>query len=124
MFPGTGVQILNNNNNLYLGGGSNSLIPGSGNGGGGGSSGGSNSLISNNLGVVAGGGGGGIIESVQIERKFVLDSIIVKIMKSRKKLEHAELVNEVLKITQIHHFVPEISLIKMCIESLVEREYL
>ncbi|CCU76160.1 putative cullin-3 [Blumeria hordei DH14] len=56
-------------------------------------------------------------------RGNVIDTVIVRIMKSRKKLAHQALVSEV--IGQLSsRFKPDISLMKRRIESLIEREYL
>ena len=56
-------------------------------------------------------------------RGNVIDTVIVRIMKSRKKLAHQALVTEV--IGQLSsRFKPDISLMKRRIESLIEREYL
>ncbi len=62
-------------------------------------------------------------EKVSEERKWAIDATIVRIMKMRKKLEHRNLVNEVME--QLHSRFPATSqLIKSRIESLIEREYL
>jgi len=47
---------------------------------------------------------------------------IVRILKSRKRLAHQELVGEV--IHQIQNFAPESRLIRQRVEGLIEREYL
>ncbi|KAH6898409.1 Cullin [Thelonectria olida] len=56
-------------------------------------------------------------------RAYIVDAAIVRIMKSRQKLAHPQLVSEV--ITQlVGRFKPEVSLIKKRIEDLIAREYL
>jgi cullin 1 len=59
---------------------------------------------------------------VNIDRPIIIESLIVRIMKTRKMISHNELVNELL--IQIKNFVPEKSLIKERIESLIERDYI
>jgi cullin 3 len=62
-------------------------------------------------------------ESVYVERKYIIESNIIRIMKSKKSFQHHDLINEVLSaVNQI--FVPEISAIKQRIESLLERGYI
>lgn len=56
------------------------------------------------------------------DRAHVCEAAIVRIMKQRKTLTHSALITEV--ITHLTHFKPEVSLIKMRIESLIEREFL
>lgn len=56
------------------------------------------------------------------ERKFELDAAIVRIMKSRKTLNHNELIIETVK--QIQRFKPSPQFIKKRINELLEREYL
>lgn len=57
-----------------------------------------------------------------LERGFAIDASLVRIMKMRKILPHKELVSEVRK--QITVFQPTIKLLKIRIESLIEREFL
>ena len=53
-------------------------------------------------------------KEVYIERKYLVDSIIVKILKFRKNISHFDLVNEVKKIAKnINHFLPPNKLIKI-----------
>lgn len=63
------------------------------------------------------------ITQIEEERKWVVDAVIVRIMKARKKLIHGELILEVTKQLQ-NRFMPSPSLIKKRIENLIEREYL
>lgn len=63
-----------------------------------------------------------IKEKVESDRQHVIDATLVRIMKARKTLKHAELIAETLK--QIKLFRPEPKPIKRRIASLIEREYL
>jgi len=60
---------------------------------------------------------------VDEDRKHQVEAAIVRIMKSRRKLSHNELIAEVTKQLQ-QRFLPSPVLIKKRIESLIEREYL
>ena len=61
-------------------------------------------------------------EEIKSERAMVLDAMIVRIMKARKKERHTELMNEVIK--QVNLFKPQPQMIKQSIERLIEKEYL
>eukprot|EP01064_Diplonema_japonicum_P020546 TRINITY_DN300_c8_g1_i1.p1 TRINITY_DN300_c8_g1~~TRINITY_DN300_c8_g1_i1.p1 ORF type:complete len:748 (+),score=153.38 TRINITY_DN300_c8_g1_i1:27-2246(+) len=57
------------------------------------------------------------------DRKWQLDAVVVRIMKSRKLIEHRELITQVLSLTQAR-FCPSPDDIKKRIESLIDREYI
>ena len=85
-------------------------------------------------GAPGGGGSGGsggqaadedgdVIAQVENQRKNMIEASIVRIMKSRRTLDHANLVAEVTKQLG-SRFKPTTQNIKKRIESLLEREYL
>ena len=59
---------------------------------------------------------------IEEDRSFVIDSHVVRIMKSRKTMHHQNLISETL--LQMQNFKPEPKQIKKRIENLIEREYL
>jgi cullin 3 len=71
----------------------------------------------------SGGSGEQLPSSIDEDRKQLCEAVIVRIMKSRKTLEHNQLIIEVTKHLQ-HRFAPTVQLIKQRIEKLIEREYL
>jgi len=67
--------------------------------------------------------GSDVPSSVEEDRKHLVEAVVVRVMKSRKTLEHNNLVLEVTKMLA-GRFHPSPQLIKQRIEKLIEREYL
>nr|CAD7600794.1 unnamed protein product [Timema genevievae] len=63
------------------------------------------------------------LSSVDEDRKLYLQAAIVRIMKSRKVLRHNALIQEVLSQSKVT-FAPSISMIKKCIEALIDKQYI
>jgi cullin 2 len=61
--------------------------------------------------------------AVEEDRKIFMQAAIVRIMKSRKVIKHNVLIQEVIGLSN-GRFSPSISVIKKCIETLIERQYL
>uniref|UniRef100_A0A914QB27 Cullin family profile domain-containing protein n=1 Tax=Panagrolaimus davidi TaxID=227884 RepID=A0A914QB27_9BILA len=64
-----------------------------------------------------------IFSKINDDRKHEIEAAIIRIMKSRQKLIHNELITEVTKLLQ-RRFLPDPMVIKKRIEALIEREYL
>ncbi|CAF3385046.1 unnamed protein product [Rotaria sp. Silwood1] len=60
---------------------------------------------------------------VDDDRKFYLQAVIVRIMKSRKTLKHNLLIEEIITQSK-QRFIPSIHVIKKCIEILIDKQYL
>ncbi|KAI6654601.1 Cullin-2-like [Oopsacas minuta] len=61
--------------------------------------------------------------SINEDRKIFLQAAIVRIMKARKAQTHNQLISEVVEQSK-SRFQPNISIIKKCIELLMEKQYL
>jgi len=69
------------------------------------------------------GSSGDVPATVEQDRQHLVEAVIVRIMKSRKQLDHNQLVVEVTKHLAVR-FTPTPNLIRQRIEKLIEREYL
>uniref|UniRef100_A0A2M4AJL6 Cullin-2 n=1 Tax=Anopheles triannulatus TaxID=58253 RepID=A0A2M4AJL6_9DIPT len=63
------------------------------------------------------------MSAVDEDRKMYLQAAIVRIMKSRKVLRHNALIQEILSQSKVS-FAPNVSMIKKCIESLIDKQYI
>lgn len=61
---------------------------------------------------------------IATERKYAVESLIVKVLKSKRKFELTNTVLEVIKLSAKKHFVPDEVLVKNSIDSLLARDYL
>lgn len=61
--------------------------------------------------------------AVDEDRKMYIQAAIVRIMKARKLLKHNLLIQEVISQAKAR-FAPNISMIKKCVEALIDKQYL
>ena len=64
-----------------------------------------------------------VSDKVDEDRRHMVEATIVKVMKTRRKIEHNALIAEATKIL-CSKFNPDPSMIKKRIESLIDREYM
>lgn len=62
-------------------------------------------------------------DRVDKERSQVIEAALVRIMKNRKQLSHSELVNEVTQQLS-RRFTPKVTMVKLAMERLIEKDYL
>ena len=62
-------------------------------------------------------------DRVEDDRRYTIEAAIVKVMKSRKTIEHNDLITEVVRFL-LSKFKPEPAQIKKRIESLIERGFI
>ena len=60
---------------------------------------------------------------VEDDRRYAIEAAIIKVMKSRKKIEYTNLLAEATRILQVR-FTPETQQMKVRLESLIERGYI
>ncbi|KAJ2904380.1 Cullin-domain-containing protein [Zalerion maritima] len=61
--------------------------------------------------------------TIEEDRRILLQSVIVRIMKARKRMKHSQLVSETINHIK-NRFVPKVADIKKGIETLLDKEYL
>jgi cullin 2 len=61
--------------------------------------------------------------AIERDRQMFIQSVIVRIMKTHKQLQHIKLIEEVIESTKAR-FTPHISTIKKCINILLDRQYI
>jgi cullin 3 len=62
-------------------------------------------------------------QKVEEDRRFEIEACIVRIMKSRKKIKHNQLIAELVEQVS-SRFHPNLSVIKNRIETLIDRDYM
>ena len=61
-------------------------------------------------------------QTIADDRKLIVQAAIVRVLKMRKRLQHAHLISEV--VAQLTTFKPKIAVIKRAIDQLIEKEYM
>lgn len=64
-----------------------------------------------------------LTDKINEDRRHQIDAATVRIMKSRKSMDHNQLVGEIIQQVG-HRFQPSVQIVKQTLESLIEREYL
>jgi len=64
-----------------------------------------------------------IEEIITEDRKVMIEAAVVRVMKARNRLQHNNLVSEVISLLS-SRFTPPVNFIKKRIEALIEREFL
>ena len=65
----------------------------------------------------------GVERVVEEDRKHLIEAAIVRIMKSKRQLDHNNLIVEITKYLE-NRFVPSVQVIKEKVENLIDREYI
>ena len=60
-------------------------------------------------------------EKVILERKFIIEAAVVRIMKARQTIIHNDLVSEVMRLVR---FPLDVNVLKTRIENLIDMEYM
>jgi cullin 2 len=63
------------------------------------------------------------LKSLEDDRRFYIQAVIVRIMKAKMLLSHEALIEEVI-LESRPRFIPTVGLIKRCIESLIEKQFI
>jgi cullin 3 len=64
-----------------------------------------------------------VIPKIEDDRRHLIEATVVRVMKARKKMEHNQLISEVMKVL-VNIFQPTSLMIKQKIEGLIEKDYL
>ncbi|CAK73998.1 unnamed protein product (macronuclear) [Paramecium tetraurelia] len=63
-------------------------------------------------------------KEIALDRRVYLESLIVRVLKTKKQLDHKDLFKYIDKDAKTRHFPIEIPFFKECIENLIQKEYL